>query len=371
MAEVITPIIRNLRQTFIPKPSSISTDDLRDRRRVLSGHFLPGEVGGLRTPGPDGGGRRSEPPGEAGAVVKAISSSGGGSGPSPRYSRYPVNSTRSPELRRGPDHPPTVGRYVVGGRPPRLTDSIILAERVHAALVELSDGSSTFTGCDEAGRPLIGHNHAFILPESVEALGRGREGEVTSVTVYAPGGFGSRERTALEALREVRGDGIVADLTLLALGFPGDFGGADPAKGGSPLLAESKTWTSRTPFIPTRHPKATRAGAAKLDPSGRQIAGPEHELLRLLALAGFPEPVAVEPVSFTEIAGERVGWSSFRRARNSGDGRRAGSAGYGFRIEFAEPVRGPVALGYGAHFGMGGFEAEEPRCIDPGKSIII
>ena len=254
---------------------------------------------------------------------------------------------------------PTAARFSLSGRAPKLTDSIILAERVHAALVELSDGSSTFTGCDEAGRPLVGHNHAFILPESVEALGRGKEGEVTHLTVYAPAGFGSRETAALETLREVRGDGIAADLTLLALGFPGDFGGTDPARGESPLLAESKTWTSRTPFIPTRYPKATRAGVPKLDASGRHIGSPEHELLRLLALAGFPEPVAVEPVSSTKIAGERVGWSSFRRARSTGVGRRAGSAGYGFRIEFAEPVRGPVAVGYGAHFGMGGFEITE------------
>lgn len=254
---------------------------------------------------------------------------------------------------------PTAARFFLSGRAPKLTDAIVLAERVHAALVELSDGLPTFTGCDEAGRPLSGHAHAYILPESVQALGRVRAGEVTSITVYAPAGFGSRERAALEALREVRGDGIGADLTLLALGFPGDFGGTDGARGESPLLAESQSWVSRTPFIPTRHPKATRAGAPKIDPAGRQIGSPEHELRRLLRLAGFPEPAAVKPVSFTEIAGERVGWSSFRRARSSGDGRRAGSVGYGFRIEFPEAVRGPVALGYGAHFGMGGFVSDE------------
>jgi CRISPR-associated protein Csb2 len=221
--------------------------------------------------------------------------------------------------------------------------------------VELSDGSATFTGCDEAGKPLAGHNHAFILPESVEALGRGRAGEVTHLTVYAPAGFGSREIGALEALREVGGSGLDLQLTLLGLGQPESFGGSDAAGVGSPLLAESKTWTSRPPFIPTRYPKATRAGAAKLDPFGRQIGSPEHELLRLLGLAGFPEPAAVQAVDSTEIAGERVGWARFRRARTCGDGRRAGSAGYGFRIEFAEPVRGPVVVGYGAHFGMGGF----------------
>ncbi len=269
---------------------------------------------------------------------------------------------------------PTVARFFLfGSRPaPRLVDAITLAERVHAALVELSDGSATFTGCDDDRRPLSGHIHAFILPESVQALGRGMGGEVTSVTVYAPAGFGSREIGALEALREVGGSGLDLQLALSGLGRPENFGGTDAARGESPLLAESRSWVSRTPFIPTRHPKATRAGVPKIDPaSGIQIGSPEHELRRLLDLAGFPEPVAVEPVSFTEIAGERVSWSSFRRARTCGDGRRAGSAGYGFRIEFAESIRGPVALGYGAHFGMGGFKAVEPRYIDLGKSIII
>jgi len=255
---------------------------------------------------------------------------------------------------------PTVARFVLGGsRPaPKLTDGITLAERVHAALVELSDGSAIFTGCDDEGRPLVGHNHAFILPESIQALGRGRNGEITHVIVYAPAGFGPREVAALEALREVGGSGLDVQLTLSGLGLPENFGGTDADRGESPLLAESRIWTSRTPFIPTRYPKATRAGAPKLDPaSGLQIGSPEHELRRLLRLAGFPEPVAVDPAPVIEIAGERVGWSSFRRARTCGDGRRAGSAGYGFRIEFPEPVRGPVALGYGAHFGMGGFIA--------------
>jgi CRISPR-associated protein Csb2 len=92
--------------------------------------------------------------------------------------------------------------------------------------------------------------------------------------------------------------------------------------------------------------------------SNLQISSPEHELRRLLALEGLPEPVAVEPVYFTDLAGQKVSWSSFHRTRSFGAGRRAGSVGYGFRIEFAEAVRGPIAVGYGGHFGMGEFESE-------------
>ena len=68
----------------------------------------------------------------------------------------------------------TVARYAVTGqRPPRLTETITLAETVHRALVELSDGSQVFTGCDSSHRPLSGHAHAHIFCESNPGPGRG------------------------------------------------------------------------------------------------------------------------------------------------------------------------------------------------------
>ncbi len=145
-------------------------------------------------------------------------------------------------------------------------------------------------------------------------------------------------------------------------------GGLDASRDQCPLLARSKVWVSRTPFILTRHPKVTRAGAVKLDARGLQIGGPEHELRRLLGLSGFPEPVAVEPVPAAELAGHRIGWSCFHKTRSFGDGRRAGRVGYGFRIEFAETVQGPVAIGYACHYGMGGF-VPESNCSQKEKRV--
>lgn len=266
----------------------------------------------------------------------------------------PSSASNSFQVRPGD---PTVARFSLNGPAPRLTDALPLAERMHAALVELSNGSSIFTGCDESGRPLKGNAHAYILSESNMALGRGRDGEITHVTVYAPAGFGPVERSALEDLKEIHGFGVHA--TLIGLGLPVDFSGLDVGRGQSPILAKATTWVSRTPFIPTRYPKATRAGAPKRDESGLQIGSPEHELRRLLRFEGLPDPVAIESVSFTELAGHRMGWASFHRARSSGEGRRAGGAGYGFMIEFPEPVQGPIAVGYGAHFGMGMFVSED------------
>jgi hypothetical protein len=64
-----------------------------------------------------------------------------------------------------------------------------------------------------------------------------------------------------------------------------------------------------TPFIPARHPEVSRAGALKLDATGLQIGIPDREVRRLLGLENLPEIASVEP----------------------------------------------IAVGYGAHFGMGLF----------------
>jgi hypothetical protein len=79
-------------------------------------------------------------------------------------------------------------------------------------------------------------------------------------------------------------------------------------------------------------------------PAALQIGRSEHELRRLLALAGLPEPVAVEPVAGTMLGGREVAWREFLRSRNGGQ---ATKTGYGFRIEFPEAIHGPVAVGRG------------------------
>jgi len=239
---------------------------------------------------------------------------------------------------------------------PKLTSALLLAERIHLALVDLSDGSPTFTGCDSSRQPLQGHRHAYIFCESDPDSIRG---EVTGAIVYSRMGFDPKDQVALQKLGRVWGqEGLEVSLTLQKMGKPEDF--ADE----SPLLARSRSWISRTPFLPGRHPKRTRAGVPKCDERGLQIGGVEHELRRLLALAGLPEPLAVEPVAGTRLGGREVAWREFLRRRSNGQ---AAKAGYGFRIEFPEAVQGPVALGEASHFGMGGFEVDRMGKIEEKK----
>lgn len=257
----------------------------------------------------------------------------------------------------GDEEIPTVARYAVASQAtPRLTDAISLAERIHVSLVSRSKGSSAFTGCDESGKPSQGHTHAYIFCESNLYLGKGRRGEITHVTIYAPTGFGRKERVALDGLTNVWGyGGHDIQLVLLGVGKPEDFAGIEVEKGACPFLCKSHVWISRTPFVPTRHAKATRKGIPKLDENGLQVGSPAHDLCRLLELGGFPRPRNVMPVASTNLAGRETRWLEFMRERRNGDGKRSTNIGYGFLLRFDKAVRGPIAVGYGAHFGLGLF----------------
>ena len=261
---------------------------------------------------------------------------------------------------------PSVPDFLYRAASLKVTMALHLAERIHLALVEHSNGSSKFTGCDTDHIPLKGHQHAYIFCESNLGLGRGNEGEITHVTFYRFAGFSSHDQKALQKLEHVY-DGNVLDvhLSLLGMGKTEDFGGTDLDR--CPLLAKSRTWVSRLPFVPARHPKSKNKGKgpARLDDTGLHIDGPEDELRRLLKLGGFPVPKMLEQVPCTQLGENKVFWSNFQSERNdSPHGIKASSQKTcGFRIHFPEPVQGPLAVGKAAHFGMGSFVADENRII--------
>jgi CRISPR-associated protein Csb2 len=70
---------------------------------------------------------------------------------------------------------------------------------------------------------------------------------------------------------------------------------------------------------------------------------------------GLPAPVRIETVEALSLNGRTLPWRNFRQQRVLGNGRRGNDFGKGFEIEFAEPVPGPLALGYACHFGLGLF----------------
>jgi len=243
---------------------------------------------------------------------------------------------------------PTVARFALASAVlARITRAVSVAERVRQALLARFPAGSAppvLSGRGADGQPLTGHQHIFILCEP-----NGPRDAITNVTLYAQGGFDASVRRAIESLQKVWGHGG-HDLQMVLLGF-----GDVTTFGDCALFGPATVWRSLTPFVPTRHPKTHRDGRPKLDANGWWIGSPEHDLRRLVAEAGLPLPTKLEPMAVISIGSRHLRPVEFQSQRYHGEGRRAQAAGVAFQLTFAEPVRGPLAFGYGAHFGLGLF----------------
>lgn len=226
---------------------------------------------------------------------------------------------------------------------PHLTEAVLVAEACRRAALALHrTPTRILAGKDADGRPLRDqHQHAHFVPDC-----RGQDpSRITHLLVYAPGGLAPSAVAALARIQYLprvasdnrTGEPGPVEVALRALGQPSDLGA-------SVLCRRSRVFTSRTPFILPRHRKA-----------GDE---PEEQLHRELRQRGFPSPVLIErvpgPALLSAGTGGTVLWSGFRRQRRND---RVTTGTFGFRVEFSEPVLGPLLLGYGCHYGLGQFVA--------------
>jgi CRISPR-associated protein Csb2 len=262
---------------------------------------------------------------------------------------FAVQATRQQAQRRGKAY--LVARYALDGTVlPLRQEALSLAElarrRLQGIYGKRNGGrpSMIFSGKTPEGLPLRDHRHAFYLPTDEDGDGR-----LDHLTVYARGsvdseghdmGFEEAELRALDAFRQLRQVGGKPDLRLVLLGVGDRHDWKDPS-----IFSRWQRWRSHTPFVPPRHEK-TR---------GRNRETPLEQLRSELQRQGFPEPVDVQPIPRCELQGRSIRWIEFRRERMFGRGSRGQGLGYGFTIEFAEPVSGPICLGYACHFSMGLF----------------
>jgi CRISPR-associated protein Csb2 len=243
---------------------------------------------------------------------------------------------------------PTVARFAIRSAVlPRLHDAILLGERLRQSAMAQSrrvsgDARSVFSG---HGAVASNHQHAMYLSSSEDSKNRER-GFIDHLTVSARGGFEEEDVIALQRLRRLWGrSGHDLDLVLVGLGSASDFGGFPQPH--APMLAQSRVWESVTPFVPPRHPKKVR---------GVHVDTIEDQLRR-----GCEQLLGVTPIEISPIK-DRAYWAAFRRRRPEGGGRRGPDGGFGARLVFERQVPGPIALGYGAHFGLGVFAAiSDPR----------
>ncbi len=223
--------------------------------------------------------------------------------------------------------PPLDPRPVVfaleGKRVPLIFEAISVAEVFHRRLMGVAGrrfGADALpprlTGRTPAGEPLRDdHAHIHILPVPAE------DQTISHLVLWTPSGFTAAERAAIEATALPALLGAPIFLRPVA---------------GHPALGPARVWRSITPFLPGRHWK--RRG-------GRWVDTVEDQVARELVERGLPRPVAVRRIDGP--------WSSFRIVRLAKPGCNPSLGAHGVRVEFAQDVRGPLALGRNSHFGMG------------------
>lgn len=231
---------------------------------------------------------------------------------------------------------------------PMRTRTLPQAELVHRSLISiLGQGQRVdcpeLVGLDEQGQPLTGHQHAHILPLALES-----EQHLDHVLIWAPMGLGAMAQRAVRRLDRTWTKGGVGELRLSLVGQGGRAQLCDPnwplgVKLGT-ILGGSQHWRSLTPFVAPRYVK--RGGRNTL----------EGQIQEELRSRGLPSAVVrLLPWDTQSLSLRHM----VRTRRKQGAKPPPVDIGYAIELSFEEPVRGPICLGYGAHFGLGLFQSEE------------
>lgn len=236
---------------------------------------------------------------------------------------------------------------------PSVERTLPQAELLHRALVSVSGKGvlipdKVLTGCDENGKPLKEpHRHAHLLP-----LDLNDDGHLDHFIIWAPMGLDATAQEAVRSVRKTYTKGGIEPLRLALAGYgtltdlqklSGPYG--DGLRRILGTERGSDRWLSATPFVPPRFLK--KRGGNTL----------EGQIMAELASRGFPMSINIRVID------PRESMQSLRR-RHFVRSRRFGPAapidcGFSLELHFAEPVSGPICLGYGCHFGLGLFAAAD------------
>ena len=229
--------------------------------------------------------------------------------------------------------PDTVRLRLSGDRPPPLHRVPEVAERARRATLGQAQrlygagGIPIALSGHDADGPGRGHGHAFWLPEDAD-----RDGRIDHLTVHVP----AMDGAVLAAL-------LAADIAIHSrreswraqwhwIGRSGD--GDAPGV----LLGSALTWISLTPYVGPWHEKPRFSQA--------------DMIRRECRVRGLPLPLTIDPAGDGTHRCVVPRWR-WRRSAPPGSGK-----GSLWRLVFGVPMRGPLALGYGCHFGLGLFGAE-------------
>lgn len=233
----------------------------------------------------------------------------------------------------------TTVRYLLVGKPlPRVEDSVRIGELLRLAVMSQAKQQ---LGEDAIPPMFSGHNlpadnrhqHAFYLPWDANGDGR-----IDRLLLHVPAGMGPAERRIVEKVSPIRSrDGGEWRLVLECIGNAGV---------GKPLMSHACEWQSVTPYL---HPWHAKKGFAM-----------EDQIRRECRERGLPEPIALERLEHVRVGKQtRRRPIHFHRFRSKRGLSQPDCHGSFWRLTFGEPVSGPLALGFGCHFGLGLFRAAQ------------
>jgi CRISPR-associated protein Csb2 len=281
-----------------------------------------------------------------------------------RRAPYALKTTAPKVIRKPaiikPNTTITTARFVLYGKPlPRIEDAVRIGEALRAAAMgrarQLLGGNAI--PCELSGHEMNSpnhHAHAFWLSDPNE------RGEIGHVLVHAPGGFGSETMRVLTALQQIKRDeGEPLRLMLEGVGTASLFDRV------TPLIGRSAVWRSVTPYLHPWHLKKPEMRTPQA--TAAAILG---QLRREWCArgSGLPDIVAIGELSSIQHGGRTLRPLHFHRFRRKHGLVQPDTLGRLIELRFAQPIQGPVALGYACHFGLGQFVPLDEAVKREGKT---
>lgn len=232
-------------------------------------------------------------------------------------------------------------RWRVSEGPPLLV-AAPFAEAVRDGLMRCAlalDGTHLLPDClHGAGSPAPDHPHAFYIAEDADGDGR-----IDHLLVSAAGGLDSRGLTLCATLARVVLERRHYALQTVRIGDRAE------CRGGP--FGPARVWASRTPY--TTPNRALARGRVRLR------YGLEEQLVEELQRRGLPLPHRVE--AFETLRDRRQTWrvGDFKPPTGGTRASMADRLSCFLRLEFAQPLFGPLSLGHACHFGLGHFAPAE------------
>lgn len=240
----------------------------------------------------------------------------------------------------GPDAPScyvTARWRLEGATLPPLWRSVAMGDLVRRALMARA---ATLLGEDRVPAVLSGHglapgdDHLAILPEDADG-----DGFVDHLVAHLPVQFDNRVLRALTTLTRIW-DGAAGEWLVVENWVVG------PGEPLGTLVQTARRWLSATPFVNPLHTERR----------GRPPRPPEAALKALARRQGLPPIIDAVAVARVTIAGAHLRPVDFEWLRpRSPTPLPPDKEGSFWRLTFAEPITGPVALGYNRHYGLGLF----------------